>query len=83
MNLIPYDYNKLMTEEKRVRTKLLVVLEEFIATNQKCVKIEDYTQRNAKVCRDNLYMATKRFKMQNTIQVVMSKGDVFLIRKDM
>lgn len=83
MDLVPYDYDKLIIEKKRERTKLLAVLEEFMATNQKCVKIENYTHQNAKSCRDNLYLATKRFNMRNSIQVVMSKGDIFLIRKDM
>lgn len=78
MKLIPYDIDKI--ERKAKPTMVLGVLEEFVASGEKCVEIVDYPHKTVKSCYETYCKAIKRYHVNN-VEICTRKGRVFLIRK--
>ena len=66
-------------ETKRPYTNLYEVLTDFLEGNDDCVKVENYTQKNATVCRECLYRAAKRF-YNGQIMVIKRKDAIYLVK---
>lgn len=78
MRLVPYDATKLKVYKLCKNQKLI---QEFLDSEQTCVKIEDFPHKNASVCRSVLGISIKRMGVNNVI-AVLRKGCVYLIRTD-
>ena len=79
MKLVPYDATKVNAYKPCKNQKLI---QEFLDSNQKCVKIEDFPHKNATVCRSVIGNSIKRMGITNVI-IATRRGMVFLIRTDM
>lgn len=53
------------------------LIQEFINSDMKCVKIEDYPHKNAKSCQTSMIGSLKRMRVK-TIKVMIRKDEVFL-----
>ena len=78
MKLKPY---KIEDTNYFKKTKNLMLLEEFIASNEKCCEVVDYDHIDAKSCYWSIKSSIKRFGFGKII-VTTEKGRVFLIRDD-
>lgn len=78
MKLVPYNAKNLKYYR---RTSNLKILEEFIASDLKCVKIEGYPHKNAKSCASCLNASIRRFHV-NSVKVLLRKDDVILLKVD-
>lgn len=79
MKLVPYDRSKLKIYKPGRNQAILL---EFVESGLDCVKVEDWTHKNAKVCQSNLGACALKLGLQNSVRVVIRKGEVFLVRKD-
>lgn len=77
MKMVPYDVTKL---GMYARSNNLDTLMDFIDSGFDCVKLEGYTQKNAKNCRNSLENSIKNYRLGG-IQVVVRGENVFLVRK--
>lgn len=80
MKLVAYDREKLGDCNYK-RTKLLVVIEEFVESGMDCAKIEGWTHKNAVSCAAALNKAIKRYN-KSGIRVTIRSGEVFLIKTE-
>ena len=75
MRLIPTQLPK--THYKK--TKNQIVLEEFVASDAKVVKIEGYPQKTARGCASSLHNAIKRFHV-NGVKACTRNGEPYLVK---
>ena len=54
------------------------IIQEFLDSGEKCVKVEDYPHKDAGSCRGALALSAKRMGINNVI-VVTRQGMVFMI----
>lgn len=66
-------------ETKRGWTNLYEILTNFLEGNDDCVKVENYTHKNAMCCRECLDRAVKRF-YPGQIRVVKRKDAIYLVK---
>ena len=78
MKLVPYDLEKIGYYGAYRKTRNLKILDEFVKSGHRCVKIEDYPQKDAKNCSRSLKASIRKFKL-NGIKVSVRGQDVFLI----
>lgn len=76
MKLVPYDESKIGRVYKPCKNQKII--QEFLDSGEKCVKVEDYPHRNANACRCALSLSAKRMGA-NSVIVVTRKGMVFMI----
>lgn len=81
MKLIPYDKSKLGSISY-ARTKNYKILQEFIDSDYDCVKVENYSHKDAKGCNWCLSASIKRYHLDG-IKCVLRNGEVFLIKKEL
>lgn len=81
MRLTPYEKQKLGNINKRGRTGnyLFELLEEFANSDLDCVKVEEWTHKNATGCVTSLYRAIKRYN-KTGIRVIQRRDEVYLIK---
>lgn len=80
MKLVPYDLSKLPGESFYSRSDNLRILEEFANSGLDCAKVENFTHKHASSCASSLKNSIRNYKMYS-IQVITSRGEVFLIKK--
>lgn len=79
MKLIPYNYEDI--EKKSYKPgKNQRILDEFVHSNYDCVRIEDYPHKTASSCQAAFAKSIKIFGLANSVRVISSKGEVFLIK---
>ena len=61
------------------RTRNLKVLEEFANSDMQCTEVKEFTNKNAKSCRNSLDISIKRFHMTG-IKTIERKGKVYLVK---
>lgn len=76
MKLVPYDEKKVGRIYKPCKNQK--VIQEFLDSGEKCVKVEDYPHKDAGSCRTALTLSAKRMGANNVI-VITRKGMVFMI----
>lgn len=76
MKLVPYDEKKIGRIYKPCKNQKIV--QEFLDSGEKCVKVEGFSHRDASHCRNSLALSAKRMGANNVI-VVTRKGMVFMI----
>ena len=81
MRLISYNVKDLMRPIERKRSDNYLILKEFLGSDEVCVKIEDYTHKNASGCAASLGSSIKRF-YRGQIKVVLRGGDVYLVKPE-
>lgn len=79
MRLVPYDMNQ-FKKEVRPYTNNMKFIEQFYDSDLTCVKVEDYTHKNAKTCANCLYTACKILRLEDRIKVRTFGENVFLIK---
>lgn len=79
MRIVPYDFKKLNDTKYFKKTELQKILEEFLESGADCVKIEEWTQKNASGCASSFNNAAKRYKMSG-VKAISRKGEVFLVK---
>ena len=80
MRAVPYDFKKIELKRGHYKkTEMQKILEEFLASGQDCVKIEDWTQKSAMCCAGVLNKSIERFKLTGA-RAISRNGEVFLIR---
>lgn len=73
MKLVPYDEKKIGRIYRPCKNQKII--QEFLDSGEKCVKVEDYSHRDAGSCRNALALSAKRMGISNVI-VVTRKGRV-------
>lgn len=76
MKLVPYDEKKIDRIFKPCKNQKII--QEFLDSGEKCVKVEDFPHRDASSCRNALRLSARRMGA-NSVIVVTSKGVVFMI----
>lgn len=76
MKLVPYDEKKIGRIYKPCKNQKII--QEFLDSGEKCVKVEDFPHRDAGSCRGALMLSAKRMGA-NSVIVVTRKGMVFMI----
>lgn len=82
MKLTKCDVNEFKEKYKKYykKSKWQEVLENFLESDMDCVKVEDYSNKDAKSCATALGTAIKRFHMTG-VRSVLCDGEVYLIRE--
>lgn len=76
MKLVPYDEKKIGRIYKPCKNQKII--QEFLDSGEKCVKVEGFPHRDASHCRNSLALSAKRMGA-NSVVVVTRKGMVFMI----
>lgn len=76
MKLVPYDEKKIGRIYKPCKNQKII--QEFLDSGEKCVKVEDFLHRDAASCRNALALSARRMGA-NSVIVVTRKGMVFMI----
>lgn len=76
MKLVPYDEKKIDRIFKPCKNQKII--QEFLDSGEKCVKVEDFPHRDASSCRNALRLSARRMGA-NSVIVVTRKGVVFMI----
>jgi hypothetical protein len=79
MKLIPYDINKIRGSKWYSKSENLRILEEFNDSGLECVKVENYTCKDAYNCASSLKNSIKIYRMP-WIKAMARNGEVFLIK---
>jgi hypothetical protein len=77
MKLIPADIN----EVKRAYAHVRKIIQEFHESDLDCVKVEDWTHKDAGSCAWSLNSSAKRGGYHN-IKAAVRKGKVYLIKEE-
>lgn len=80
MKLIPCD-KKAIATVKEVRTDNFKLLWDFVESGEACAQVEGYPHKSANSCATSLRTAIRNYKLV-TIAVVVRRGNVYLIKKD-
>lgn len=73
MFFVKYDYKKL-----RKNTNLTKLVLDFEASNEKCVKLEDWKYCSAESGANNIKRVAKRLE-RPYIRAIVRKGEIFLV----
>ena len=76
MKLVPYDEKKVGRIYKPCKNQKII--QEFLDSGEKCVKVEDYPHKDAGSCRSALALSAKRMGVNNVIAITR-RGMVFMI----
>ena len=76
MKLVPYDEKKIGRIYKPCKNQKII--QEFLDSGEKCVKVEDFPHRDALHCRNSLALSAKRMGV-NSVIIITRKGMVFMI----
>ena len=76
MKLVPYDEKKVGRIYKPCKNQKII--QEFLDSGEKCVKVEDYPHKDAGSCRNALALSAKRMGANNVIAITR-RGMVFMI----
>lgn len=79
MTLIPYNKNDIEHFGSFKKTKMQIILEEFVDSNMDCAEVRDFTHKTAGSCANSLNASAKRFKLLS-VQAISRNGRVFLIK---
>lgn len=80
MRAVPYDFEKIELKKSYFkRSNNQKIIEEFLASGQDCVKIEDWTQKSAMCCAGVLNKSIERFKLTGA-KAISRNGEVYLIK---
>lgn len=79
MKLIPYDEKKLGHTWKPCKNQKII--QEFIDSGEKCVKLEGWTHKDAFHCQRSMTLSIARMHV-NQVIAISRKGEVFLLRTD-
>ena len=79
MRLVAYDLKKLEGRYSMTRCSNQILIEEFLASDMECAKIEDFTQKNAMVCAISLNKSIERFNFGG-VKAISRGNEVFLIK---
>lgn len=77
MKMVPYDIDEIKWFYTPGRNQKLI--QEFINSDMKCVKIEDYPHINAKSFQSSLIGCLKRMRVK-TVKVMIRGDEVFLYK---
>lgn len=78
MRLVAYDLKDLGTV-RMARCKNQKLIEEFLASDMECAKIEGFTQKDAHSCVSSLNTAITRFNFAG-VRAITKNGEAFLIK---
>lgn len=78
MKLVPYEISKLGSIKGYSNNRAL--LQEFVESDLDCVKVEGFTQKEARYCASSLSNSVKRYRIAN-VKVITRKNEVFLVKK--
>lgn len=80
MRLVAYDLKDVKNAECYLKkSDNLRLIEEFVASDMECAKIEGFTQRTAQICAASLQLSIKRYNVGG-IQAISRKNEAFLIK---
>ena len=79
MRLVSHNLEDLMIKVKRRHTDIYLMLTEFLNGNDDCVKIEDWTHKNASCCAVSVARSARHY-YPNQIKVIQQGGDVYLVK---
>lgn len=77
MKLVPYNKDDLRI--KRSYTDNYKILMEFAESDLDCVKLEGWTQKNAKSAQQSMWNSIRRYHLYG-IKVVVRGNNVFLLK---
>lgn len=63
------------------RTKNFEFIMKFLESGMDCVKVEEYTNKDAKSCASALNISIKKFNLTGA-RAILSNGEVYLVRAD-
>lgn len=78
MRLVAYELKNLEIGNMR-RCKNQEVIEEFLASDMDCAKIEDFPQKTAQTCASSLNLTIKRFNFGG-VRAISRGNEAFLIK---
>ena len=79
MIAVPYDFKKIELKKSYFKkSDNQKIIEDFLASGQDCVKIEDWTQKSAMCCAGVLNKSIERFKLTGA-KAISRNGEVFLV----
>lgn len=79
MRLVECDINKVDLKSYKSKCKWLKIIDEFVESDVKCCRIEDYTNKSAASCESSLNHAIKRYNKKG-IKAVIRNGEIYLVR---
>lgn len=79
MRLVPYDLKKIKKVNGYRKSENQKIIEEFLASEHDCVKIEGWAQKTAVSCAGSLNKSIERYKMTGA-KAISRDNEVFLIR---
>lgn len=79
MRLVECDINKVDLKSYMGKSKWMTLIDEFVESDMKCCRIEDYTNKDAKSCSGALNYAIKRYNKKG-IKAVIRNGIVYLVK---
>lgn len=78
MKIMPYKREDLKKNYHTGRNQAILL--EFANSGLDCTKLEEYPQKNARICQSNLRTAAVRIGLGNSIRIHAEGNDVFLLR---
>lgn len=79
MRLVECDKSEINLKNYKKKTRWLEVIDEFMESDVKCCRIEDYTNKSAASCESSLNHAIKRYNKKG-IKAVIRNGIVYLVK---
>lgn len=79
MKLIPYDAEKLKWRKPGTNQALI---NEFLESEEKCVKVENFTQKSAKIAQSNITTCARKMGIRS-MKATIRGNDLFLVKIDM
>lgn len=78
MRLVAYDLKNL-ENPNMTKSKNQALIEEFMASDMTCAKVEGFTQKTAISCANSLNISIKRFNFGG-VRAISRRNEAFLIK---
>lgn len=79
MKLVPYDVAKIHNVGAYKKSENLLLIEEFIESEHKCVEVQNYPHSSTSSCQSALSQTIRKNGLTN-VRCISRNGKVFLIK---